>query len=581
MKKNCEKALKISCLTNKNTGKWHAKRIGFEPRIVIPAVVTLLLLVLVAYPFMVLVAKSFGITVHGVAFTCNAYLRAFSDKQTLTALGNTFYVAVGVTVLASLIGGGLAWLVTRTDLPFKKGIRLTIFLTFIIPSYIMAVAWIELLGRNGYISRFLIDIFKLADLPVEIYSLEGVIFIMTIHLYPLVFMAISNALKTTEPALEKAAILCGASRFKALISITFPLVLPSILSIGLLVFNRAMSCFGVAAVIGLPTGNYILPTRILGALSSLDLPLATAVSMILVLCSAFAFLLHNLLLRKKRYTVVTSSSCSPVLISLGLWRVVVISAVFLFMVFTTVLPLMTIIMSSFLKMWGLNPTLGNITFGNYYKILFDEDLTVRALRNSVMFGALAATAAVVLGSVVSYVSNKTRLKGRRLLEFLATWPMAIPGTVMAVAAILTWINPPLKLYGTPWIILVTYIAACLPFVVKNVSGLVQNLDPVLEKATRVAGASWLRTYKDVTIPIIMPGLRTGWILSFLFALREIPISIMLYTYGSETIGVLLFNLRSDTGGLETISAVAVIVIILTILGNLLIEKFGRSRMEVH
>jgi iron(III) transport system permease protein len=155
--------------------------------------------------------------------------------------------------------------------------------------------------------------------------------------------------------------------------------------------------------------------------------------------------------------------------------------------------------------------------------------------------------------------------------------MAVPPTVMAVAAILAWINPPFKLYNTPWIIIITYIAVCLPLVVKNISGLLQNLDPELEKVARISGASYLKTFWDITIPLLKPGLKTGWILSFLFALREIPISVMLYAAGTETIGVLLFNLRSDTGGLELVSTVAVIVIFLTMLGHYLVNYSTQSK----
>jgi iron(III) transport system permease protein len=251
--------------------------------------IALFLLALIVYPFIMLVASSYGMTMHDLDFTCQAYVKAFSDRHTLAALSNTLYVASMVTVMASLIGGGLAWLVTRTDLPFKRVVGLLIFLTFIIPSYIMAVAWIELLGHDGYFNRLLIDLLHLRSLPIEIYSLEGVIVVMTIHLYPLVFMALSNALKTTDPTLEKAAVLCGASRLKILFSITLPLVLPSVLSVGLLVFNHTMACFGVAAVLCLPASAYMLTTRIFGALNSLDLPLAAVVSMILVICSGFVF----------------------------------------------------------------------------------------------------------------------------------------------------------------------------------------------------------------------------------------------------------------------------------------------------
>lgn len=574
MKKRYAEHFQTSCSNNRNN-------FGFKWEGLLLTSVVVILLMLVVFPFGVLLANSFGIKAAGISFNIGAYVRAFTDWQTLKSIKNTLYVAASVTIIACLIGSCLAWVVTRTDIPFKRVIRLITFLAFIIPSYIMAVSWIELLGKNGFINRTLIRIFNLNQNPVDLYSLEGIIFIMTIHLYPLVFMAVSNALTNTNPALEKAAVLCGASRVRAVFNITLPLVFPSILSISLLVFSKTMSCFGVAAVIGSPKSNFILTTRIFNALNSLDLPMAVAVSMILIFFSALIFLINNRLMKNKRYTTITTESTKPKIILLGKWKIIVIIVVLLFLFFTTIIPLSTIICSSFLKRWGLSLTLKNITFSNYYNILFNEDMTARAIRNSVMYGIISATAAAFIGVVVSYISNRTKFRGRNILEFIVMWPMMIPTTVMAVAAVLAWINKPFCFYNTWKIIVVTYTAACLPFAVKNINGLMKSIDPVLEKAARISGASWTRNFKDIIIPAVIPGIRTGWILSILFALREIPISIMLYTYGTETIGVLLFNLRSDSGGLETVSAIAVIVIVLTIVGHVVINKLGKKTVGGH
>ncbi len=540
--------------------------------------VALILILVVLYPLAVLLLYSLGVSVHSFDFSLVKYWDAFSDIKTIISIKNTLYIATGVTLMAGLLGGGLAWLISRTDLPGKRIFRVLIFLAFVIPSYILAVAWIELFGRNGFFNRIMKE-WHFIDEPINIYSLEGIIIIMAIHLFPLVFMSLSSALKMSDISLEKASRLAGAGRLRTLLSITVPLIMPSILSIGLLVFQQTMACFGVAAVIGLPSGKYILTTRIYSALNGLDLPMATASSGILLLCSGLVFILHNISLRKKRYIHVNSRSQTPELIPLGRWKIPVVSGVAGILTLTTLIPLGTLIFSSFLKKWGMELSLENFTLINYRAIFMEQATAVRAIRNSICFGAGAASIAAVLGATVVFISNKTRLKSRKAIEFAATWPLAVPGTVMAVAATLAWINPPFKLYATPWIIIITYVAACLPFAVRNVNGLMQEMDPVLENAARISGASRFQSYQDITLPVIMPGIRTGWIMSFLMALREIPISIMLYSVGSETIGVLMFNMRSDSGGLETISALAVLVILLTVIGNVLIEKFGKSRME--
>jgi len=541
---------------------------------------TLLVIVLVGYPLIALLTYSLGIKGQSPELTGMYYLRAFQDINTLVALKNTFYVATGATLFALLLGGGLAWLLMRTDLPFKRAFNLLIFITFTIPSYILAVAWIELLGRNGFINRLLCNEWQLIGQPLNIYSLEGIIFILVLHSFPMVFMALAGTLKLNDRTLEMAARLAGARRLQTLLTITLPLVLPAILSVSLMIFQQTMANFGVPAIIGLPNGHYVMTTRIYSSLSQMDLSMVTALSIILLLCSGGVFYLYHHSLRRKRYIHLSSTSQAAELISLGRWKIpTVIGIVFLFLV-TTILPLGTLLVSSFLKSWGLALHLENLTLHNYAAIFWENIIALRAMGNSIGFGILAASVTVVLGVAVSYISTKTIIKGRKVLELLATCPLAVPGTVMAVAATLAWINEPLELYGTPWIIVITYFAACLPFGVRNINGLLQGMDPILDDAARVAGASGLKTFRDITLPAIIPGMRIGWITSFLMVLREIPISIMLYSVGSETIGVLFYRMRSDTGGLETVSAVALIVIVLTILGNLLIEKFGKSPMEV-
>lgn len=547
-------------------------------RLVIAALLVILIAIVV-YPLLVLILYSLGISVQGWGASMMAYQKALADPKTLSAIRNTFYVAGAVSILATLLGGALAWMLTRTDLPGKRLFRGLIFLAFIIPSYIMAVSWIELLGRNGYINRLLCSTWQWIDQPVNIYNLEGIILVMSIHLFPLVFFTMSSAWQLNDLSLERAARLFGAGPFKTILTVSVPLILPGILSIGLLVFQHTMACFGVAAVMALPTGNYILTTRIYSALNHLDLPGAAASSIILLFCSSLVFAVYTLGLRKKRYINVNTRSEPPEPIKLGRWRAPAAAVVAAILSVTTLVPLGTIVVSSFLKQWGMELSPNSMTLHNYRIILANNGLGLRAIGNSIIFGALAASAACIIGVAVAWTSNRTSIKGRSWLEFAATWPVAIPGTVLAMAAILAWSNPFIKLYGTPWVLIITYIAACLPFAVRSISGSLQGIDLSLEDAARMSGASRWRAFSDISLPLLGPGMRNGWIMSFLMVLREIPISILLYTTGFETIGVLLFNIRSDTGGLETVSAIAVIIIVVTLTGHLFIEKTGKSRKE--
>ena len=540
---------------------------GFDTRRIILVVTTALLLALVAYPAWLLFLKSLPV---------DNYVEQASHPLTRRALLNTLYVAVAITILTTSVGVVMALLLTRTDLPLKRVLRGLVYLTFITPAYLGAIAWIQLLGRSGYFNTLLRDAFNLETLPIDLYTLEGVIAIMSIHIYPLVFMATANALNVTDPSLEEAAVTSGASPRRVLFTVTLPLALPGILSGAVLAFIQGIACFGVAAAIAMPTGHFVLTTRIYAALGHYDVRMACAMSVALILLTAVSLFVHNALLRGKRYTVTTSESRRRRFISLGRWRFPVAAVLLLFFATTTLLPLATILLTSFLKAWGLAPTPENLTLGNYAKVV-TEDLASRALRNSLVFASTGATLAALLGLIVAYISVRTRMVGRKVIDFLATMPSAIPGPVLAAAMIFAWMNPPVSLYNTPWIIIVAYVTAFLPYAMRNVAGVLEGMDPTLEEMGWASGASWARTMRNITVPLIGRGLWAGWILVFLMAFREIALSTMLYTQGTETVGAVLFMLKSETGGLEVVSAMSVVVMVITIAGQLLVEKLGIMR----
>lgn len=549
-----------------------AERRRPEPRAIAMGVAIVALLLFVAYPLLLLFLDSFA--AHE-GFTVANYLKAFANRQNYVALANSLYTSAAATLLAVLIGVGMAWLITRTDIPFKRGFRGLIFLTFLTPPYIGTIGWIQLFGRAGYINTMLTQVLGLS---IELYSLEGIIAVMAVYFYPLIFWATANALERTDPTLEDAAASSGGTRWRVFTTITLPLVLPSILSAAALVFIHTISCFAVAAALGLPTRHYVLATRIYAALSHYDVQMACALSVILVLLSSGAFLLQKAILGRGRYITTTSGSRKPEAVKLGRWRKPVTVALLSFTFFTAILPLLTIVSTSLLKAWGLPLTLQNLTLGNYLAI-FQNRLIGGALRNSLVFATFAAGAAALLSFLIAYISARTKLAGRGFLDLLATFPLAIPGPVLATAMILAWIRPPLALYNTPWVIIVAYIVAFTPFALRNLSGSLRAFDPALEEAAWASGASWLSGLRDILLPLLRPGMLTSFVLVFLMGLREIPLSLMLHTQGTETVGVVLFSFR-ETIGVETVSALAVVVILITVGGHLIVGKLGGRRIEV-
>lgn len=549
---------------------WENKMIKYTSQFFYKAVMyvllSLLIFIIIVYPLINLLAKSFDL---------NVLITLLNDKSVYKSLINTLMIGIGVTFFSLLFGGSLAWLVIRTDFQFKKIVKTFVLIGFMIPSYIISISWIEFFSRNGYLSRILKNVFNI-DYKLFPYSIISVIFVLSIHLYPLAFMAISNALKNYSMDLEDAALVCGAKRRKVIKTITIPMIVPSILSIGILIFSRSMANFGVPAALCLPIGKDVATTKIFSYLSHLELVNATVLSLILIIISASIYILNSKIINKRKYSSFTNKKFNNTsLIKLGKNKKIITVCVFIFQFCVTGIPLISIIITSFLKRWGLKLQFNNFTFKNYIT-LFTNSYTNKSFVNSIKYGIIGATCAVLLGSIVLFLYYCNKNKLTNIFMVIVTWPIAFPNIVLAVAATLSFINRPLKLYGTKWIIIITYIALFIPIAVKNMSGIIENIDLSLIKASKMAGANFISTLRMVIMPLISSGMGSAWILCFLIALREIPISLLLYSSGTETLGVMLFTLQSNSYGLEMTSALAVVIIIISLIGNLIVKKVRRE-----
>ncbi len=528
-------------------------------------------ILLIFYPLATLLLNSVGISTRSFQPSLQAYITGLSTAGNLSALVNTLYIGIFSTLFATLFGTTLAWIVVRTDFKYKKFIKINTFLTLCIPSYVYAIAWIDIFRRGGKLDRMTSSIWEDLNYQFDTYSLEAVIVIISINLYPIVFMAVSHALKNSSRSLEDAAILSGASRLRTTLTISLPLIAPTLFSIGLFVFSRAISNFSVPAFIAFPSGTEVLTTRILSALNNLDLSLASTISVFLLLTSLLIFYLHNYILKNKKFTTISSGSSTAPIIKITSNKMLLTVSVFLFHLITTILPLIALLVTSLAKRTSLPFNFDNITLINYLS-LSEIPLAVRAFYNSISYGIVAGISAIIISLGIIFVSYKTKIIGHKTIEAIASLPMATPGIVLGIAAILTWADSSLMLYGTPWLIIMTYIASFIPVALKNLTGIVQNQDISLDYAARISGASPIRTFKDISLPTMTPGIQAAMLLSFIIALREIPISLLLFAPGNETIGVLMFTARDDFGGAEMAAAISIIVVILTVLARIAIKN---------
>jgi len=541
---------------------------SLDPRYLLALACALFVLTLVLYPLWQLFYRSF--LLEG-SFTLKNYHKVFSEPIYYRALFNSLWVSLATALLCMVLGTLLAFLVVRTDLPYKRSLRTLLVLPYAIPSFFAAIAWIQLLGPQGYFTRLALQLSGWQSAPWNIYSPWGVVFVLTVHYFVLVFITVAGALERMDASLEEAARTSGASGSMIMREITLPLVLPAILAGGLLAFIGSIANFGIPALVGMRARFFVLTTSIYYALAIPNFSLATALSTMLV-AAALLFLAIQWLLQRGegRYSVVGGKSVHPSEFRLRAMRKPIFSFMLAFVILISIVPVLSMFLTALLKYRGAPLVPANFTLEHFVYIL-NLEAGRRAIGNSLLLAALAATITMFVGTVISYLTVKARLKGSRVLDFLATIPYAVPHTVIGIAMILAWARPPVSLYGTLWIILVAYLAVYLPFAVRTTNSTLQQIHDSLEEAARVSGAGLLRRMRDVVLPLARPGMVAGWILVFMPALRELTISILLYSHRTETIGVVVYNMQ-DAGYSEIAAALASVVLVLIIAGNALIRK---------
>ncbi|MGC6405906.1 ABC transporter permease [Bisgaard Taxon 45] len=541
-----------------------------------------ILVIVVAVPVLLIFINSFWVNGQ---FNVTDVVNILKQKETYEALLNSLFIAVGVTIMSTIVGTFFAWLVTRTDLPYKGLMKVMFLVPFMLPSFIGALAWKMLLSpRAGYINRFFMDTFGLEEPIFNIYSYTGIMAVETMYLFPFVFIQVCGALERMDPTLEESARISGASLFTITRKITIPLVMPSIVSGALLIMLYSMAHFGTVAVLGVENGIFNIPTliyeRIHQSAGSFEaIRTGTVLATVLVVTAALIIWLQNKILNRGRFQIIAGKSFRPVEVKLRGLRMPLLFICVFYIAFTIVLPTVTIFIVGGLKTYGLPITWENLTFDNYKFILFDWQLTKDAIRNSVLLGLAAAVITMFAGVMISYVIVKMRVKGKGILEFLGMLPFSVPGSVIALGVILAWSGKfGINLYNTVWIILIAYIARYMAFSLKANSAALEQVHDSLVEAARACGASMWQSLKDIVVPLVRPGMIAAFFLIFLPALRELTVSVMLYGPSTRTIGVAIYTLNEDG---ETVysAALAGIALIIIVFGQTVIKRYADKKTQ--
>lgn len=510
-------------------------------------------------------------------WTLEHFTEALSGRLYLQALYNSLILGAWTGLFSVLIGLPMAWAVSRTNVPGKRLITLTANLSYLSPPFLTAIAFVYLFSPNaGLLNQLLRDVLGLPWLVFNVFSMPGLVLVTVLHTFPFVFLLASSALQSVDASYEEAAQILGAGRLRTALSITAPLVAPAILSGTLLAFVNAIALFGSQAIIGLPGRIVTLPTRIY---SLFDYPpqygLASALSLLFVVITLGALYLQRSFLARRSYITLAGKGSRPQLVNLGPGRWVVFGLCVLVFVVAIVLPYAALLAVSFSKSWGLDFWRG-LTFANYHFILFEYDATRRAIVNSLGLAIIAASVVVLLGAAVAWIDLRTKVPGRRLLDYAALVPLGLPGIVMAVALIQFWLAMPVALYGTLAILFLAYVGRYIPLGVRAANGALRQVDGSLEESARILGASWGHTAREITLPLIRPGLLAGWLLVFVPVIQELSASILLFSSSSMTLAVAVYNLY-ETGYTEPVAALAVINTLIIGAAMWLATRLGRGR----
>ena len=542
-----------------------------------------LLLIIVVIPIVMIIYNAFF---NEGRLEIEMFRTQMTDSKNLDAMFNTLKIAIGATVLGTIMGVFYAWLLGRSDIPAKGLMRALFNIPYMFPPFLGAMAWDMMFnGRSGYINKWLASVFHLESMPININSVWGIIFVEVSYYFPFVFMQVVSALERMDPTLEESARIAGARQHQVIWKITLPLVKPAISAGALLILTTSLAHFGVPSILGYAKGIYTLPTRIYAVIynsgGSFDgIRQGAALSVMLVIVVSLALILQNRLLSAGSYDIIKGKSMRPTLIKLRGAKI----PLFLLAIFTLVLivivPLVMIVLISFLKAYGLPLQFKNFTLAQYQKV-FSANGTIDSIRNSLFASITAGVVCMFLGTLVAYVVQKIRPKGKEVLEVVSMLPYAIPGTVLSIGVILAWSGRifGINLYNTIWIILVAYLARYLSFSMKTSSAALLQVHSSLEEAARVCGASHTEGLADITLPLIRPAMVSGFFLIFLPAMREVTTSILLYGPYTRTLGVQIYSLR-DAGMIPQAAALATVAIGIIIVLNTIVTHVTKDRKGV-
>jgi iron(III) transport system permease protein len=559
------------------------RRVSFDLSQPVMVAFAAILCVLVILPVSWLVIYSFSNRTG--AFTLNNFRTLFTDPVFVDPLITTITLAVSSSLICCAVAAPMGWLVARSDMPLGKAVRALVMASFVTPPFLGAIAWELLAAPNSGLLNKAYRALSGAEMDAylfNIYSLPGLIFVISCYTFPYVFVLVANALDRIPGDLEDASAILGGRSWNTARRVTIPLALPAVLAGALIAFLQAMTLFGSPAILALPAGFHTMTTKIWSLFQYPPKPeLAAAASLPLLILTIFLLRGQQLLLGRRGYTVVGGKGGEPRLVRLGLWKWVALAVALFVLMMPVFLPYFALFNAAFSRVASQPIWFDNFTFKNIYFVFFELSATKPALKNTFILGTLAATIGTLLALVIAYLTARRAVTGHRVLGFLATAPIAIPGIVLGVGLFLSYTRPPFVLYGTLWILLIAYVTIELPAAYQQLQSAFRSVHTDLEDASRILGATRLQALRQITAPLLRTSVIATWCFIFVSVMRELSAAIMLFTSETRPMSVLIFDLK-ESGDLAAIAVLGLSMLVITFVVVTLVNRipgFGGARLR--
>jgi iron(III) transport system permease protein len=557
---------------------------SFDGRTLLLSLFLALIGFLVFTPFVFLLFGSFetlgpdGTSVYSL----QGWREALANPGIISAIYNSFSLAIARQAIAIVIGIVLAWLIARTDLPMRGWLEFSFWISYFIPSLPVALGWILLLDpKYGLINEWLSALLFIEGPLFNVYSFWGIVWVhLSASTIAIKVMLLTPAFRNLDAALEEASHVAGAGALKTLLKIATPIMMPTILVAFILGLIRSLEAFEIELTLGRPIGLHVFSTKIYSFMTvePAQFAPASALGSFFLVILGLLVVVQRFFLKDKSYTTVTGRGFSARPLRLGGWRWPMLAFVFTIALCTTVVPIGSLFFATFMKLFGYFHIPEPWTLDNW-KHVFDDPILLRSLQNTLVLGISAAGLGVVLSSLTAYIIVKTKFGGRGLLDFVSWIPWSIPGILlgMALASSLLLIHGFVPIYGTMFALVLAMAVAGLPLTVQVIKAFLMQLSDELEEASQVAGARWHTTFRRILLPILLPCLIVVGLLEFIASARNISTVVLLATGKTRTLALLMLDYTAGAE-LEKATVVGALIVLMVvtaaIIARILGGKFG-------